>query len=160
MPNTAVYQERILNALEAIQTAQEAIQATAAADPGASAFSVTYLFQAQDIGNGNITEVIAGRTGYRGHVRSIEVFNVTEAFNATTTPARVDVGITAGDLDAYAIGGSFGTTAIAAAASPAVTDGVIGTIPVSAGITITMYAPTGGTPAGIADVAVTIQYFL
>jgi len=126
-------------------------------------FDVTYVFphvaatETGDYGQG-WTEVIESPPGFRGQVRAISVYDVTEAFTATTTPAYVYVGIS-GDTDAFALSASLGTTAIAAAISPALTHGATRYIQANTTIHVTGVAPTGGTPAGIAATAVTIQYF-
>lgn len=121
-------------------------------------FYVTYTFPAIDIGAGNVANVLASPAGFRGKVRNISVYDVTEAFTATTLAAHVDVGVS-GDLDAFCVSASLGTTGIAASICPALTDGATHIIQPGTSIYVTAYAPTGGVPAGIATVAVTIQYF-
>ncbi len=184
MPNSvSVYRERVLNALEAIQADAEAgggaatlaalvsidvaldaiqtSQASIAASDGQGAFSVNYTFPAKDFGAGDWTEDIQGPAGFRGLVKAISIYDVTETFNGSVTESRVEVGIQAGDVDAYSISDDFGLLAADAGLTPALTAGVVGTIPVGEDILVTGYAPDdAGANAGIATVVVTVSYFL
>lgn len=129
------------------------------ASAAGSFVDITYLFQAVDFGGGDSTEVIAGPAGKRGRVKAVSVFNVTEAFNAVTTPARVDIG-DGTDADEFGLSGSLGTTGVGEAISPEITDGDDVVVPADQDVTLTFVAPTGGGPnTGIADVAVTIRWF-
>lgn len=122
-------------------------------------FDVTYVFPAKDFGAAaNWTEVIESPPGFRGMVRAISLYDVTEVFNAPTTPAYVYVGIS-GDIDAYALSASLGTLAAAASDSPALTHGATRYIQANTTIHVTGVGITGALPTGIATVAVTIQYF-
>jgi len=121
-------------------------------------FDITYIFPLKDFGAATWTEVIESPPGFRGKVRAITVYDVTEIFNADTTPANVQVGIS-GDTDAFAIGASLGLLGVAASDSSALTDGATHIIEPSTTIHVTGIAPTGGTETGIATTAVTIQYF-
>jgi len=156
--NTAMFQERILTALEAVKVAQEAIQAsqaTIAAASGAS-YSVTYVFPAKNWDT-EWTEVINTPAAKRGRVIAATLYDVTEQFVDTTTDARVDVG-DGSDVDAFAITGGFGTLAAAASLAPAITQGATEIIPV--GDTVTVTGITAGTPGnGIATLALTIEFF-
>jgi hypothetical protein len=126
---------------------------------GVGAYSETYLFQAQDLGAANVTEVIRGPAGKIGIVRSVSVFNVTEAYNSVTTASRVEFG-NGSDADYYAETADFSDIAIAGAESPAISAGVGGNaLPGDTDITVTMYAPTGGTPTGISDVQFVITWY-
>ncbi len=121
-------------------------------------FDVTYIFPAKDFGAATWTEIIETPPGFRGKVRAITLYDVTETFNAVTTPANVQVGIN-GDTDAFAIGASLGLLASAASDSSVLTDGATHIIQPSTTVHVTGIAPTGGTETGIATTAVTIQYF-
>ena len=122
-------------------------------------FDVTYVFPAKDFGAGaNWTEVIESPPGYRGVVRAVTLYDVTEVFNAPTTPAYVYVGIS-GDTDAFALSASLGTLAANASDSPALTNGATRYIPSNTTIHVTGVGVTGTSPTGIATTAVTIQYF-
>jgi hypothetical protein len=168
---TALFQERILNALEATQAAQEAIQvaqeaiqvsqASQAASDGQGAFSVTYVFALADFGAG-FTEDIQGPAGFRGLVKAVDIYEISEAFNGDTTAARLDIGIQAGDADAYVVSADIpDPTGTGAALSLALTAGVVGTIPVGEDILLTGIAPNdAGANTGICTLAVTISYFL
>lgn len=223
MPNTAIFQERVLNAIEAIETALEAgdgaasltslqaietaleaiqaeqagdtltsaqaletaleaiqteqagdtltalqaivtSQASIAASDGQGAFSVTYIFPAKDFGNGDWTEDIQAPTGFRGLVKAISIYDITEAFNGDTTEARVEVGIQGGDVDAYIISSDItegAGSAVDAGFTPTLTLGAVGTIPSADNLLVTGYAPDdAGANEGIGTVAVTISYFL
>ena len=155
--NVKVLFDRIADAQEAIQAAAEA----AGTADGAGAFSVTYVFVDADFGAG-FTEDIQGPTGLRGLVKSIDIYNVTEECNGDTTAARVDIGIQGGDADAYVISDDIpDPTAIGAALNLGLTAGVVGTIPVGEDILVTGIAPNdAGANTGIANVAVTINYFV
>ena len=122
-------------------------------------FSVTYVFPAKDFGAGsNWTEVIESPPGFRGVVRAVTMYDVTEIFNEPTTPAYVYVGLS-GDIDAFALSASLGALAADASDSPALTDGATHVIQANATIHVTGVAVTGVSPTGIATTAVTIQYF-
>jgi hypothetical protein len=120
-------------------------------------FCITYVLPAVDFSS-TATEVIETPPGFRGKVRSIDLYNVTTLFTAVTTPAYVYVGIN-GDTDAFCTSAGLGTLAIDAADSPALTDGATHIIQPNTTVHVTGVAPTGGSPAGVATVAVTIQFF-
>jgi hypothetical protein len=122
-------------------------------------FSVTYTFPTKDFGAGsNWTEVIESPPGFRGKVRAITAYDVTEIFNAPTTPAYVYVGIS-GDTDAFCTSASLGTLAVDASDSLVLTNGATHIIPANTTVHVTGVAVTGASPTGIATIAVTIQYF-
>lgn len=109
----------------------------------------------EDFGDG-WDENIKAPTGYKGKVMGVAIYGITETFNATTTPARVDVG-NAADSDAYYVGGTIG---LAAAATPAHPEGSFRDfIPGGSTFIVKGVAPTGGTPAGRSRCAVTIAWF-
>lgn len=140
----AEFEQRLVDGVEAIG--------------GIGPYDVTYLFQAQDFGAGDATEIIQGPANTTGIVRSTSLYNVTEVFNEVTTPARVDVG-TAADPDGYVVGATLGSLGVAEAVAQEPAAGALGNSIAGAGdIQISFIAPTGGTPTGIADVAVTIQW--
>ena len=121
-------------------------------------FVITYVFAAKDFGAGDFIEILQTPADFRGKVRDITLYDVTETFNAVTTAAFVEVGTTA-DPNAYVTGASLGLLAATASDSVVLTDGVTLIIPEGAAVEVAGTAPTGGVPAGIATVAVTIQYF-
>jgi len=120
-------------------------------------FNITYVLPAVDYGSG-FTEVIETPAGFRGKVRAVSLYNVTEQFTAVTTPAYCYVGIS-GDTDAFCTSASLGVLDADEADNPALTDGATLIIPANTTVHVTGVAPTGGTPAGIATTAVTIQFF-
>jgi len=122
-------------------------------------FDITYVFPAKDFGaESDWTEVIESPPGFRGVVRAITLYDVTEVFNVPTTASFVYVGLS-GDTDAFCTSASLGTLAADASDSPVLTDGATRFIAANATIHVTGINATGTTPTGIATVAVTIQYF-
>jgi len=121
-------------------------------------FCITYVFPAKDF-DADWTEIIESPAGFRGRVRSIMIYDVTETFNSVTTEASILVGIS-GDTNAFVTSADLGDLAATASDSPTLTDGVTLIIPIGTTIHVTGVAPTGGSPdTGIATIAVTIQYF-
>lgn len=124
----------------------------------------SYSYNAVDYGNGTVTKRIRPPRGAtRGRVEGIHAY-ATETFNQVTTQAETQVGVT-GNLDKFA---SLPMGALAAGATLADSD--VSNVFVSDGqfdfdteavdeLTVTMLAPTGGTPAGIADVEIIIAWF-
>jgi hypothetical protein len=120
---------------------------------------ITYTLPAVDFGAGDSAHAIKAPYGYaRGRLLDVGVA-VTETFNQVTTPGYVRVG-TSGDADAYA------ELNMAAAAAtnyyntdddtdaiiePDIADG-------STQLEVACIAPTGGTPAGIGTVHITIAW--
>ncbi len=162
---TALFQERILNALEAaqaaqeaIQVAQEAIQVSQATLAGANAasFLVSYTFKDQNFDTA-WTEDIISPVSKRGRVLAVDVYECTETFVDTTTDARVDIGI-AGDTAIYAITAGFGTLNSGVPLAPAVTQGATEILPINT-IARISGVPAGTPGNGIATITVTIEYF-
>lgn len=122
-------------------------------------FTATYTFPAKDFGAGNWTEIVETPARYRGVVKAVTLYDVTEVFSTTTTEASVNVG-TASDADEFAYTGDLGALAADASDCPALTDGATKLIAPSTSLQVQGIAPTGGTPTGIATVAVTVLYFL
>ncbi len=123
-------------------------------------FSITYQFASHDFGAGAGATSFKGPKGMVGVLRDIILFDVTETFNAVTTPAFIRVG-TSGDADAYAEA-NLGTTAATDTfvASQDDTDAIIAKdLPANTQIEVTYVAPTGGTPAGIGRAAVVVDWF-
>lgn len=120
-------------------------------------YSVTYVFVAQDFGAGDWTEIIDTPADFRGVIRNVTFYEISEVFNSVTTEAQFNIG-TAGDADLYAATGNLGDLGATTSYIPPLT---IGTRVIEAGTEVQVQgiAPTGGTPTGIASVAVTIQYF-
>lgn len=148
--NDRAIQERIAVALEA-QLGGQPIHS------GVDAFSVTYVFPDIDMGGGTKTERIESIEGYRGTVKDICLYNVTEVWS--DTDSEIDIGINGGDTNAYIDGAEIGTLlAVGASLDIALVAGVTAVIPVGENLIVTMVTPTSGT-TGIATVAVTIQYY-
>lgn len=121
-----------------------------------TAYDVTYVFPAIDFGAGDAEEVIQGPADFKGVVRSVTLYDVTEIFSSVTTEARVEVGIGGGDDDTYAVSDDLGVLGVAASACPRLV--TKGAIPKGASVGVNMVAPTG-SPTGIATVAVTVTWF-
>jgi hypothetical protein len=121
-----------------------------------------YDFEPHDFGAGGDTHDIKGPPGMKGRLRSVLLFQVTEAFTATTTPAFIRVG-TAADADKF-IEVSCATTAIDAVVSaspdPAVYAPADTEIAADTAVRVTFVAPTGGTPAGIGKVQACIDWYM
>lgn len=126
--------------------------------------TLNYSYNAQDFGNGDITKTVRPPRGAtRGRVESIHAL-ASETFNQVTTQGFTQVGV-ASDLTAYA---DMPMGALAAGAGLCESDstGVLvddGQFDLSQEtedeLTFTFLAPTGGTPAGIADVDIAISWF-
>lgn len=121
-------------------------------------------YNAQDYGNATITKKVRPPRGAtRGRVEGIHAL-ASETFNQVTTQAETQVGVT-GDLDKFA---SLKMGALAAGAT--LSDSDQSDVFTNDGqfdfenesvdeLTLTFKAPTGGTPAGIADVDILIAWF-
>lgn len=128
---------------------------------------LNHSYNAQDIGNGTITKKIRPPRGAtRGRVESIHLL-ASETFNQVTTQAYIRVGV-ASDLDkfaelaigALASGATLSESDAATLASVLTDDGQFDLSQETEDeLTVTMVAPTGGTPAGIADVDLSIAWF-
>lgn len=119
---------------------------------------VTYNYAQHDFGSGGDTKEIVGPSGMRGKIVDIHVSNVTETFTNTTTEGLVQAGVT-GDLNKFAeltLGTLAAGSANAASRQDGVTEGVLEDTET---LLVTMVAPTGGTPAGIADVQVAVAWY-
>lgn len=129
---------------------------------------VTYSWTAQNIGAGNITRRMTPPKGMRGKIVHVSGV-VTTSFVGTTTPGRIQVGdgVTANrfcDLPFGAAGA--GTAAGAAVTAKDQASGLTGLIPgahrvgaVDQDLILTLVAPTGGAPAGVADVFAVVEWF-
>lgn len=120
--------------------------------------TITYTFPSIDFGAGNSASAIKAPYGYsKGRIDDIGVA-VTETFTQTTTPAYVRIG-TASDADAYA------QLNMAAAANTDYyntqndTDAIINADVDDTQLEVAFVAPTGGTPAGIGTVNITVTWF-
>lgn len=120
---------------------------------------VTYSFPTHDFGAGGDSMSVRGPAGKNGRLTGIQVRAIGEAFNAVTTPAQVLVG-TAGNTDAFGLL-NVGVLADTDSINEAVdTDAIISEhIPPDTQVEITFVAPTGGTPAGIGQAEVTIEWW-
>lgn len=121
--------------------------------------TITYCFPTHDFGAGGDSISVRGPKGKNGRLVGMEVRAIGEAFNAVTTPAHLLVG-TAGDTDAYG-DLNIGTLADTDSINEGIdTDAIINeAIPADTQVEITFVAPTGGTPAGIGQAQVTIEWW-
>jgi len=119
---------------------------------------ITYNLGLHDFGTAGDALAIKAPSGYAsGRIMDIGVA-VTETFTATTTPAYVRLGTTT-DADAYAelnMGTAADTDYYNTQDD---TDAIIDADVTSTQIEVALVAPTGGTPAGIGHVHVTIAWF-
>ncbi len=125
---------------------------------------INHSYNAQDIGAGDITKKVRPPRGAsRGRVESIHLLSA-ELFTQVTTQALIQVGV-ASDLDKFA---ELQVGALADAAT--LSDSDQANVLVDDGqfdlsqetedeLTLTFVSPTGGTPAGIADVDIAISWF-
>ncbi len=112
-----------------------------------------------DFGAGSGVQRVQGPKGSRGFLKAISV-EVTETFTNDTTPAYVRVGTNA-DNDAHAEM-DMGVAAIDTVYNDSNddTDAIInGELPADTLLEVNFVAPTGGTPAGIGNVSVWIDWF-
>lgn len=114
---------------------------------------ISYSFGSVDFGAGDSTFAIDQPAGKRGVVADMHV-SVTETFTDDTTSGFVRVGDGSdddkfGELDML-------TTAAGAALAGAGTGTVIETADT---VEVNFVAPTGGTPAGIGLVTITVDWF-
>ncbi len=126
-----------------------------------------YDYNAINFVSGAGTRHIKGPKGKRGLLVDIEV-EVTTSFVGTTTPGIVQVG-ESGDTDKYgllnvgaaAAGTAAGSSLVASGSGtlsqkPNPSDTVY--IDADEDVLVTIVAPTGGSPAGIGDVRITIDW--
>ena len=118
-----------------------------------------YGYSNQDFGAGDQSLSIQGPLGKKGLLRSIHV-DASEVFNSVTTGAQVLVG-TAADTNAYA---QFELPDIADTDSVSSDDGtdpnaiLSAFLPADTQVEVTFIAPTGGTPTGIGNVTIIIDW--
>jgi hypothetical protein len=121
-----------------------------------------YIFPVLDFGAGAEIYYVKGPKGRKGKLVDYGVHHVTEAFTADTLPAYVSVG-TAADADAYGDELSMGTAAIDVGSVSVRTsfrdpddldDYILDaglSLPADTKVGLHCTSPTGGTPAGIAQ---------
>lgn len=130
----------------------------------------TYSWTGLAFGGGTLTRVIPGMKGFYGRVTKV-VAVATVSFVGTTTPAKVQVGdgTTAGKYADMSVGAAGAGTAAGSYAQAQTNAQGLKAAPDSAtphqliqpnaDTTVTFLAATGGSPAGTADVFVTIEWF-
>ena len=131
-----------------------------------SPMRITYSRNAINFGT-STSRILRGPKGKRGRVVDINVSGTT-LFTAVTTEGRVDVGV-AGSAATLIANATMPLSTLAAGAAlnaSNVSGALVGqpgsAIPYLAAdtdFTIGFIAPTGGSPAGVADVDVTIDWF-
>lgn len=125
-------------------------------------FRQSYAFPAVNFGSTTLKK-IRGPKGMTGKVVSIHAY-VTTLFTAVTTEGAIALGSDAStNKDIYASMGMSTTAALATRESSNVT-GAIKTGSTSfatkdTDIFVNFVAPTGGSPAGVADVNIVIEWF-
>lgn len=121
---------------------------------------LSYALGQFDFGAGGDTHKLIGPPGLRGMIVGVDLFKVTEAFTATTTPAYINIG-DGSDADKY-VSMSLGTTAIDAvdtSQDAEIFHETAGMFAADEQPVVTFVAPTGGTPAGIGEVMVHVAWF-
>lgn len=121
---------------------------------------ITYTYAGIDFGAGDKAASFQGPAGMVGRLVAIVLPNVTEVFSATTTSAQIKIGTTGND-DAYALA-DLGTTAATDTfeSSQDDPDAIIDPdIPADTQVEVAFVAPTGGTPTGIADVQIVVEWY-
>lgn len=119
---------------------------------------ITYNLGLHDFGAAGDDLAIKAPTGYE-HGRILDIgVAVTETFTNTTTPAYIRIGTTT-DPDAYAqmdMGTAADTNYYNTQDD---TDAIIDADVTNTQLEVALVAPTGGTPAGIGHVHITIAWF-
>ena len=119
---------------------------------------VTYVLPAVDFGAGDSAHAIRAPYGYsKGRILDVGVA-VTETFNQVTTPGYVRIG-TATDADAYAQLNMAAAAATNFYNTQDDTDAIIDADVDDTQLEVACIAPTGGTPAGIGTVHITVAWF-
>ena len=125
-------------------------------------FVMNYTLDAVDMGAGDTGTFILP-TNRRGKVVAIEISDVTEATTADSSGAIIQVG-DGSDVDAYCVTGELPVIAIGGHyalydVDATITAGVTEIIEPGSTVTVTAVAPTGGTPAGIGDIVLSVLLF-
>jgi hypothetical protein len=122
--------------------------------------TTTFAYSGIDFGAGDKAASFQGPKGLTGKLREVILPNVTEVFNSVTTEAQITIG-TATDADAYALvnlGDLAATDTFVTSQDD--TDGIIvDAIPADTQVEVAFIAPTGGTPTGIADVQIVVDWY-
>ena len=116
-----------------------------------------------DFGAGDEAFVLRTPATLRAKPMEVAIYKVSETFTTTTLEASVEIG-DGSDQDEFAYTDDFGALA---AATPGNYSAHAGSLNIGDTefiqpadlVTVTCVAPTGGTPAGRAQVAVTFLYF-
>lgn len=121
---------------------------------------ITYAYAGIDFGAGDKAASFQGPKNMVGKLRDIVLPNCTEVFNSVTTEAQIKIG-TASNDDAYALAnlGDLAATDTFVASQDD-TDAIIDdAIPADTQVEVAFIAPTGGTPTGIADVQIVVDWY-
>lgn len=120
--------------------------------------TMTFSVGLHDFGAGSEALSFKGPSGKQGRVVDV-ICSATETFTATTTEAIIELGSTAGGAEYVNFG--LGTLADTDTARASDTDGDIVSegLPADTQVEVTLNAPTGGTPAGIAMVQVITEWW-
>jgi len=120
--------------------------------------SVSHVFGDHVFSAGDATLAIRGPAGKKGRLEEITV-SPSVTFNAVTSPAAVQVGIT-GSLTRNA-NFPLGTTAAGAAIAATQTANALvdSALEADTDIIVTLIAPVGGTPAGTGHVMVMTEWY-
>jgi len=125
----------------------------------ATPLTVSHTFTSHDFGAGAGAVSIKGPKGKRGYIEDIIAYS-TETFTTDTTPAYIRIG-TGSDADAYAeanLGETAATNTFVASADDV--DAIINPdLPEDEQVEVAFIAPTGGIPAGIANVTIVVSWY-
>lgn len=121
-------------------------------------FCVTLRIPQRDFGNAAWKHALPRVHGHRADIVSVLVHNVTEAFNAAET---IDIGILDGDEDVNVDGATLpAAIAIGASERATLVAGSAGYTGVAVSTSPWVVSGTSAGTTGIADVSVTIRYYL
>lgn len=120
--------------------------------------TTVYSYGNHDFGTASETFRFKGPAGKKGYIVDVNV-SATETFTATTTEGAVKIGSAEGGAQYVNMG--LGTLADKATqnASDTAADIVLRDLPADTGIWVQFLAPTGGTPAGMADVQIIVNWY-
>jgi hypothetical protein len=116
--------------------------------------TITYDVPSASFPSGGTVD-IKGQPGYKGRLRNILLKDVSVAFNAVTTSAKVRIGTTAVAAKHHEL--DCGTTGIGSVVSEAPDNNT--EIAADEIVRVTRVANTGGSPAGTAAVQFTIDWY-
>jgi hypothetical protein len=121
--------------------------------------TISYNLGVIDYGAGTVARKIKGPSGMTGRIVDAHL-DVSETFNSVTTSALLTAG-TSTDADAF-LNLDIGDAAVDTVMTATEQTGALieANIPADTLVYVAGVAPTGGTPAGIANTMIVIDWFL